>query len=272
MDRIYLSVEMKQATPLFLDPMDHSRPIENYTSSNLPYGDFSYLTDIISTHFNQSTQQAYQNMMQINPLLAANALSNALSSQGIPLLPPGLQNLENIKNQPPLQDKHVAAAVQNLLAQQMKQAAAFNESSIEKNTANSTEALNLKKDDKFSQNVGTLPETITKIQEMNTNTKIINLESNSKAVDTPSLNNCERNNQVMMTVRDLTENEDGKPKQKVMMVGDCQIVKIRDTSEGSSKVVTTIGDCTIQPVSQHKWVAATRPDAVLFVDGDSFDH
>lgn len=235
---------MKQASPLFLDPMDHSRPMENYTSSNLPYGDFSYLTDIISTHFNQSTQQAYQNMMQINPLLAANALSNALSSQGIPLLPPGLQN------QPLLQDKHVAA-VQNLLAQKMKQAAAFNESSIEKNPANSTEVLNLKKDENLSVNVATLPETITKIQEMNTNTKIINLESKSNVVDTPSLNNCERNNQVM-TVRELTETEDGKPQQKVMMVGDCQIVKIRDPSEGSSKVVATIGDCTIQPVSQHK--------------------
>lgn len=248
----YTSVwtNIKQVSPLFLDPLDHSRPIENYTSSNLPYGDFSYLTDIISTHFNQSTQQAYQNMMQINPLLAANALSNALSSQGIPLLQPGLQNMENIKNQPPLQDKHVAA-VQNLLAQKMKQTATFNESSIVKNTANSTEALNLKKDEKISQNAATLPETITKIQEMNTNTKIINLESKSIAVETPSLNNCERNNQVM-TVRELTESDDGKPKQKVMMVGDCQIVKIRDTSEGTSKVVATIGDCTIQPVSQHK--------------------
>ncbi|XP_077302708.1 uncharacterized protein LOC143923079 isoform X2 [Arctopsyche grandis] len=77
-------VKKKRGRPpkiIKLDPLEMSSnmpcPVENYNVSNLPYGDFSYLTDIISTHFNQSSQ-AYQNMVQMNPA-TASLISNAVS-------------------------------------------------------------------------------------------------------------------------------------------------------------------------------------------------
>lgn len=208
-------------------------PVENYNVSNLPYGDFSYLTDIISTHFNQSSQ-AYQNMVQMNPA-TASLISNAVSQlQAAASSTATSATNSNSTNSDTIKIPQAVAVAVAVASQNNKQA-------ITQLASKDKEATPAETPEKSEPSPSTNNVTVNNVKDP----IVIN--------DTSKNDNTTDQNEESTPV---VNNKDDQ----IFKVGDCQIVKITNVPNATAaesnnaninatSTPKTIGDCTVKTIS-----------------------